>query len=95
MANMPLQDSWTLHYSERSSARARAQAFEEQVSGVGRWLVVSRCPASGQCPSTSTSAAAHTHTQHSTALSRSTPWRAEITTFPFWKNPLLPTGQAA
>ena len=33
MANMPLQDSWTLHYSERSNARARAQAFEEQVSG--------------------------------------------------------------
>jgi hypothetical protein len=30
---MPLQDSWTLHYSERSNARARAQAFEEQVSG--------------------------------------------------------------
>jgi hypothetical protein len=29
--NMPLTDSWALHYSERSSARSRSQTFEEQV----------------------------------------------------------------
>jgi len=35
-----LTDAWSLHFSERSSARARAQSFEEQVKEVGNFSEV-------------------------------------------------------
>eukprot|EP00038_Savillea_parva_P029425 m.71032 g.71032 ORF g.71032 m.71032 type:complete len:185 (+) comp8681_c0_seq1:564-1118(+) len=57
MGDMPLTDTWALHFSARSGPRARVQSFEEQVKELGTfsnvhafWEYFSHLAPAGELP---------------------------------------------